>query len=131
MANKKISLDALGQAVSEILTIYSTDVENAVEKATKESINDLVRKTKATAPVRYRGKFKRAIASKKLDSRRGSKYVWYVKAPEHRLTHLVVHGHAKRNGGRTRGNPFLQNALNEVLPEYEHKIEEAVGHESN
>ena len=44
----------------------------------------------------------------------------------HRLTHLLVHGHATRNGGRTKANPFLKNALDAVLPEYERAVEEAV-----
>ena len=54
------------------------------------------------------------------------RYIWYVKAPDHRLTHLLVHGHATRNGGRTKANPFLKNALDDVLPEYERAVEEAV-----
>jgi hypothetical protein len=37
-----------------------------------------------------------------------------------------VHGHATKNGGRTRADPFLHNALGHVLPEYERAIEEAV-----
>ena len=51
---------------------------------------------------------------------------WYVKAPDYRLTHLIVHGHATKDGGRTRGNPFLKNALDEVLPEYEREVEEVL-----
>ena len=51
---------------------------------------------------------------------------WYVKAPHYRLTHLLVHGHAKKDGGRVQGDPFLQNALDEVLPEYERAVEEGL-----
>lgn len=53
-------------------------------------------------------------------------YVWHVKAPDYRLTHLLVHGHATKDGGRTKGNPFLANALAQVLPEYERKVEEVL-----
>ena len=59
-------------------------------------------------------------------SARGSSYIWYVRAPAHRLTHLLVHGHATKDGGRTKGDPFLKNALDEVLPEYEQRVEEAI-----
>ena len=55
-----------------------------------------------------------------------TRHIWYVKAPDHRLTHLLVHGHATRNGGRTKPDPFLHNALADVLPEYEKAVEEAV-----
>ena len=62
-----------------------------------------------------------------MDSGHGTKkYIWHVKAPDHRLTHLLVHGHATRNGGRTKADPFLQNALDTVLPEYETAVKEAV-----
>jgi hypothetical protein len=86
----------------------------------------LVKKTKATAPKKT-GNFRKSIAGKVLQkSDRGDRYVWYVKAPHHRLTHLLVHGHAKANGGRVPGDPFLENALDEVLPAYEEAIKEAV-----
>ena len=49
-----------------------------------------------------------------------------MKAPCHRLTHLLVHGHETRDGGRTRPDPFLKNALDRVLPEYERDVEEAI-----
>ena len=70
--------------------------------------------------------FKKNISSKEIESVSGmKKYVWHVKAPDHRLTHLLVHGHDTPTGGRTRANPFLKNALAEVLPEYEKAVEEA------
>jgi hypothetical protein len=59
--------------------------------------------------------------------KRGQKrFIWHVKAPDYRLTHLLVKGHATKDGGRTKANPFLQNALDQVLPEYEKEVEEAV-----
>lgn len=123
---ERVQATELGAAIESALTIYGQAVNDEIERVTKESMDEIVAKTRATAPIGHRGKFKKQIASKKLPHPRGSKYVWYVKAPDYRLTHLVVHGHAKRGGGRTRGNPFLANALNAVLPSYENKIKEAV-----
>lgn len=128
MANS-ISAADLAAAIEQELTIYHSDVVDAIDAAGQESIKKLVKLTRATAPVGARGSFKRNITSKRLSKTdRGSSYVWYVKPPDHRLTHLLVHGHATRDGGRTRADPFLKNALDTVLPEYEKAIKEAVQH---
>lgn len=116
----------IGDAIADALTIYSQELTEEINRISEETTKTLVKKTKATAPVAS-GSFKKNISSKVLKKgERGNTYVWYVKAPDHRITHLLVHGHATRNGGRTKKNPFLQNALDEVLPEYERAIEEAV-----
>lgn len=124
MAN--IKPEDIGNAIAEQLTIYHEDIVQKVNNLSEEAAKTLVKKTKATAPVRT-GSFKKNIASKKVeDNGRGAKYVWYVKAPDHRLTHLLVHGHEKQNGDRVKGDPFLANACAEVLPEFEKAVEEAV-----
>ena len=125
--SKAIKPGDLGAAIAEELTIYHEDVTNAVDAAGESAIKKLAKLTKASAPVGARGDFKKSIASKLLKkSNRGNTFVWYVKAPNHRLTHLLVHGHATATGGRTKGDPFLKNALDEVLPEYEKEVEEAL-----
>lgn len=114
-------------AIRTTLDEYNAEVIVKIDAASKKAVENLVKKTKATAPVGTRGKFRKNISSKRLaKTPNGSTHVWYVKAPEHRLTHLLVHGHAKVNGGRTRADPFLANALAEVLPEYEKDIKEAI-----
>lgn len=117
----------LGKAIGEELTTYHKDVLERVNAAGSEAVKALVKKTKATAP-KETGDFRKAIASKeeKNGSAGDKKFIWGVKAPHHRLTHLLVHGHAKAGGGRVDGNPFLQDALDQVLPEYERKVEEAL-----
>ena len=126
--SKGVTPDALAAALENELTLYAKEVEQGVEAAGEKSIKKLVKLTRATAPVGKRhGSFRRHITSKKLASGHGTfKFVWYVKAPDHRLTHLLVKGHATKDGGRTRGNPFLANALAKVLPEYEREVEEAI-----
>lgn len=128
--NIRVTVDELDTAVQQTLTIWHQEVNDAIDAASKQAADDLVKITKQTAPVGYRGSFKKHIASKEVTKSRGSNrgktYAWYVKPPDHRLTHLLVHGHAKKNGGRTRANPFLANAMQQVLPEYENKIKEAI-----
>lgn len=119
-----IKVTGLGDAITQELTLYHQEVTDRVDRIGEESIKQLAKLTRATAPVGERGDYRKSIASKCLVKRKtGSTYVWYVKAPNHRLTHLLAHGHATRDGGRTRADPFLQNAVDQVLPEYEAAIE--------
>ena len=124
------------EEMEQVLTTYNTEVIDKIKAVTRESMKELVKETKATAPRgRRNGQFRKNIAAdyRNLNNRSGGRLlgvnmsaVWHVKAPDYRLTHLIVHGHATRNGGRTTANPFLQNALNKVLPEYERKVQEAI-----
>lgn len=128
MANT-INPGDLSDAISSELKLYAKDIQERCAKAGEASIKELVKRTKATAPVGKRkyDHFKDSISYKKFSERIGStRYVWYVKAPNYRLTHLLVNGHQTRNGGRTRANPFLRNALDEILPQYEQSIKEAI-----
>lgn len=128
MGRVSITPDRLSEAIEQELSIYHENVEDKLREVTRQHMTDLVKKTRATAPVGKRGTFRKNIAGdfRGLKKGRTIKATWYVKAPDYRLTHLLVHGHAKKNGGRTRANPFLHNALNEVLPAYERAVEEAV-----
>lgn len=124
--SKSIKPEDLGAAIANELTVYHKNVIERVNESGRAAIKKLVKLTKAEAPKGERGSFKKNISSRETDAGNGMKtFTWYVKAPDHRLTHLLVHGHATKNGGRTNGDPFLTNALNEVLPEFEKDIEEA------
>ena len=125
MANT-IRLEDLGAAIQEELTIYHADVVEKIDAAGEKAVKDLVKRTRATAP-KDRGDYRKAITSKRLEKTdRGSTFVWFARAPFHRLTHLLVHGHAKKDGGRTKADPFLRKALDQVLPEYEKDVMEAL-----
>lgn len=124
--SKAIKPGDLAAAIQKELTVYSEGVAERVNAAGQECSEKLRKLTKASAPVAS-GSFRKNIAVKQMaDSNGMKKFIWHVKAPDHRLTHLLVHGHATVNGGRTKADPFLKNALGVVLPEYEKAIEEAV-----
>lgn len=113
-------------ALSEELGLYSAEITKKVNQLSADAVKELVKKTRKTAP-KLTGDFAKSIASKKIALADGmEKHVWYVKAPHYRLTHLLVHGHATVDGGRTNGNPFLANALDEVLTSYQTEVERAV-----
>lgn len=134
MSRERIHAGELGSAMEHALELYNQDVQEGIIRVTEGSMRNLVKKTRATAPTgRRHGQFKKNITADYQELRRVKKLrgrtiraTWYVKAPDYRLTHLIVHGHATKDGGRTRANPFLQNALDSVLPEYEKGIEEVL-----
>lgn len=125
---KGIDPKDLGAVIEQELTIYSKELQEKVDGVGRKSIKRLVKLTQETAPIgeRYGGNFVTSITSKEIKGKRGSRFMWYVKPPNHRLTHLIVHGHATKDGGRTKPNPFLKKAVDTVTDEYMKGIEEAV-----
>lgn len=124
---RTINPEDLGAAIDDELSLYHQDVTKMVNNLSAKAAKELVKKTRVTAPVGARGSFRKNITSRvSKKNRNGDTYAWCVNAPDYRLTHLLVNGHAKRNGGHTKGDPFLANATAEVLPEYERQVEEAI-----
>lgn len=121
-----VSVDQLSEAIEEELTLYSKEVIDGLKKQAKSSMDQLVRDTKATAPVgRRKGHYKNSITSKKQsESETAVSYLWYVNGSDYRLSHLLENGHALRNGGRYAGTHFISSAVDPILEEYISKCEE-------
>ena len=122
------SVDQLSEAISRELTIYSANVIDGIKKQAKKSMDQLVKTTKATAPVGHRDEhYRDSIKGKKVsESDRSVNYVWYVEGSDYRLSHLLENGHALRNGGRTEGTHFIKNASDPILQQYLQAIEEVI-----
>ena len=127
MAKTTVSISQLGNAIAEQLGLYNEEVVEAVNAAGEKAAKKLVKLTRKTAPKRT-GDFAKSITYvAKENSATGDKeFVWGAKAPHHRITHLLVNGHPAPNGDRVDGDPFLHNALETVMPEYEKDVEEAL-----
>lgn len=127
MAKTTIKPSDLGAAITEALGIYHEEVVEEVNAAGERAAKKLVQLTKKTAPKRT-GDYRKSLTyTAKENAATGDKeFTWGAKAPHHRLTHLLVKGHPTANGGRVAGDPFLENALDTVLPEYEREVEEAL-----
>ena len=126
-----IGIEKLSAEIDQELKLYSKEVTDNLKKVAKKYSSELVKRTKATAPVgdRKYNKYRDSISAKKLSENINEiKYIWYVdsKKSNYRLTHLIVNGHAKRNGGRTRENHFLRDAVNEIEQAYLKEIEEVI-----
>ena len=126
--SKTVGIDELSDAIRRELELYSEDIVEGIKRETKKSMTELVKETKATAPVGNRQKhYRDSIASKKTaENSRGVAYTWYVKGSDYRLSHLLEHGHAKRNGGRVAGTHFISKAYEPIKERYIKAIEEVV-----
>ena len=126
MAN--VTIESLSDAINNELTIYSQEITETLKNEAKSHMTQLVKQTRATAPVGNRQKhYRDNIASKKLsENDRGASYLWYVKGSDYRLSHLLEHGHAKRDGGRVSGSHFIEKASEPILADYVSKVEEAI-----
>lgn len=121
-----VSVGELSEAIAQELTIYSQNVIDGIKKEAKKSMDQLVKDTKATAPVGKRKKhYRDSIKSKKTgENDRAVEYTWYVDGPDYRLSHLLENGHALRNGGRVEGTHFIKNASDPILEQYIQAVEE-------
>lgn len=123
-----VSVDQLSEAINRELTLYGKNVIDGVKKEAKKSMDQLVKDTKATAPVGNRKKhYRDSIKSKKVsENDRSVTYQWYVTGSDYRLSHLLENGHALRNGGRVAGTHFIKNASDPILQAYLNAVEEVI-----
>lgn len=126
--SKKIKIEDLSEAIGKELELYDTAVRDGVRKETRKSMKKLVEMTKQTAPVgKRKNHYKDDITSRVIeDSYRQTVMQWYVKAPNHRLSHLLNNGHALKNGGRVEGTNFITQAHDAVLGEYEENVKKVI-----
>lgn len=126
--SRTIGVDQLGEAIAKELTIYGENVIEGIKNEAKSHIKQLVKDTKATAPVGNRKKhYRDSIKSKKtMETDRAIEFTWYVDGSDYRLSHLLEKGHALRDGGRTTGTHFIQKASDPILEDYIKAIEEVI-----
>lgn len=126
--SQTIRIDKLNEAISAELNKYNKAVVTGLKKSASNAMNELVKVTKETAPVGQRKKhYRDSITSKTvIETETGITKVWYVKAPNYRLSHLLNNGHALRNGGRVVGTNFIGRAVDTISNKYVKEIEEVL-----
>lgn len=121
-----VTVDQLSEEIRTTLENYNKVVIDGTKQKAKESMDRLVKETKATAP-KHRPKYYKSISSKQTrNDNFGAEYTWYVKGSEYRLSHLLENGHATRDGGRVAGTHFIKNASDPILEEYVKAVEEVI-----
>lgn len=123
-----ITIDQLVDAITVQLNTFETNVREGVKKAVDESMDEMVKETKANAQARPGGgRYKRKIAATVGENTLMTySKVWHVKTPDYRLAHLLDKGHALRDGGRYDGNQHVTNAANRATESFQRKLEEVI-----
>ena len=133
---KTIKPEQLSEAIQTELKNYTDDVIKGVKNESKRAMDNLVSRTKATAPVgkkatapvgKRRKHYRDSITSKQTkNTPLQAIYTWFVKGSDYRLSHLLNNGHALRNGGRYAGTSFITKAYNAIEKDYEEAVERVI-----
>lgn len=113
------------------LRAYTEDIAQQAEAAAAASMKRLVKLTRETAPrSAFRTSGGHLYASISSLKRKGplnqSVFVWYVKKPKSRITHLVENDHRARIGSIVMGRHFIRKALEQEIPRYRKEMENIV-----
>ncbi|CAM3616509.1 HK97 gp10 family phage protein [Erysipelothrix anatis] len=111
-------LKDLGNLIVETIHDYSNEVKNGIDLTAEEVGKKTMSKVRSGAPERT-GKYRKAISLKVEKQLLGNKKVTvYVKKPYYRLAHLLEHGHALKNGGRTQSFKHWEPAEKEAVESF-------------
>ena len=104
-----INIDELSDAVMAGLREYSGLVSSDMKKAVRKTGNAVRDRIKKDAP-KDTGKYSKSWTVKKTGESSDSIELVVHSKDSYRLAHLLEHGHAKRNGGRSAGKPHIAPA---------------------
>ena len=123
----KISISNFSKEINDILQDYNRDVIRKTKNIIHEVSSNFKDNTKKDAPRGNRNKYYKHIDVKTThESIDGVTDTWYVNDPEYRLTHLIKNGHQTKNGGRTKGDDFIDKNYVKAEKELEERIDKEI-----
>ena len=123
MANKKVTMEQLPEAIKEILEQYEGEINRFLPEITEEVGKTGVKALRTSAKQKFNGK-KYAGGWRSVSER--NRYGATVTIYNGRLPglpHLLEHGHAKRGGGRVDGRAHIEPVEEKLITEFEKKVE--------
>ncbi len=125
MSSQKVSIDQLASAVMDGLNEYADLAADKVKKAVRSAGNTVKQDINVSAPVRS-GRYAGSWRTKATKETSQSLEITVYSPSRYMLAHLLEHGHAKRNGGRTRAIPHIAPAEEHGEEELMQDIERAL-----
>ena len=121
MANG-VSIDRMAEEIMKGLAEYADLATEDVKKAVKKAGTAVRKDIEANAP-KDTGKYAKSWAVKTTKETSNSLEVTVHSRNRYQLTHLLEHGHAKRNGGRVAGKSHIAPAEETGIRQLEAEIE--------
>ena len=118
---QKVTADKIEAAIAKALQQYGDDVESNLNAITATVARGGVNSLRQSSAAKVNGKeyakgWKLSIQKHRL----GDTAVIYNRRPG--LPHLLEHGHAKRNGGRTRAIEHIKPVEDELIEKYQKEV---------
>ena len=119
---KEITPEMFAASIQGILAEYEGDLQKNLTEATRKVAKAGAKAVKSAArsKVGGTGKYASGWTSQVEVARLYTEGVIYNKTPG--LPHLLEHGHANRNGGRTPGRPHIAPVEEQVVKEFESEV---------
>ncbi len=122
---RKVTIDGLADAVMKELDEYSKVIDEDMRKAVSKAGQTVRKEISANAPKRH-GDYAKSWSTKKTRQTSRSLEVTVYSRNRYQLAHLLEHGHAKRNGGRTRAQVHIAPAEQNGIRQLEEDIKRSI-----
>lgn len=124
---KKIPIDRLSAEINKILTEYGEDVQQDVDEAAQRVTKAGVKAVKGNSKGTFggTGKYAAGWTSKFEKGRLSSQGIIY-NGTVPGLPHLLEHGHANRNGGRTPGRSHIAPVEQKIIKDFEEAVKNSI-----
>ena len=127
MADQRVSIDGLADAIMEGLTEYAELATDEMKAAVKKAGNTVKQEISANAPERT-GRYAKSWRTKTTKESSNALEVTVYSPSRYMLAHLLEHGHAKRGGGRVAARPHIAPAEQHGIEQLEQEIERSLNH---
>ena len=122
----RISVSDLGVEIEEILSGYSQEVREAVDRVVTD-MGQQAKKAIQEASPRQTGRYAKGWRVKKEGGALGQVSTATIyNATDYQLTHLLEHGHQKAGGGRVEGIPHIAPVEEDLQTAFTKAVREAI-----
>lgn len=130
MASRRVGLDGLADAISEILTEYETEVARGTKECVQKVAKAGVKALNDTSPRRT-GDYAKGWTAKIEEGRLKATATIY-NADRPGLPHLLENGHVTRNGtgrtfNRTPAHVHIKPVEDKIVQEFEDEVKVVIG----